>query len=133
MDGCAHLRDAYVHNLAKRGGLNLDMRVSEKCVIYLNGQYWGVYDLREIPDDHDYTEYYYNQGKFDIQYVLTWGNTWAEYGGNQALDDWDDLRDYILANNMAVQANYDFVDSQFDVKSLVDYVIVNSVSVCSIG
>ena len=130
-DGCAHLRDAYVHNLAKRGGLNLDMRVSEKCVIYLNGQYWGVYDLREIPDDHDYTEYYYNQGKFDIQYVLTWGNTWAEYGGNQALEDWDDLKDYILGNNMAVQANYDFVDSQFDVKSLVDYVIVNSVSVCS--
>lgn len=130
-EGCAHLRDAYVHNLAKRGGLHLDLRLSEKAIVYIDGQYWGVYDLREIPDDHDYTEYYYGQGKYDIQYILTWGNTWAEYGGGKALQNWKSLYDYVQNNPMGDQARYDYVASQLDVASLVDYVIVNSVTVCS--
>ncbi len=130
-EGCANLRDAYVHDLAERGGLHLDFRRSEKAIVYIDGQYWGVYDLREIPDDHDYTEYYYGQGKYDIQYVLTWGNTWAEYGGNKAIQNWKTLYQYIQGNNMADQAKFDNVAAQLDVTSLVDYVIVNSVTVCS--
>ncbi len=130
-EGSAHVRDAYIHNLAKRGGLNLDMRVSEKCIIYLNGEYWGVYDLREIPDDHDYTEYYYDQGKYDLQYVLTWGNTWAEYGGQQAISAWNSMRSYILNNNMNDPVKFKYVTDRYDYKSLVDYVVVNSFTVCS--
>ena len=129
--GCAHLRDAYVHNLAKRGGLNLDVRLSEKAIAYIDGKYWGVYDLREIPDDHDFTDYYYGQGKYDIQYILTWGDTWAEYGDAKALADWKALYTYIQTHSMANQDYYDYVASQLDVTSLVDYVIVNSLTVCS--
>lgn len=129
--GSAHIRDAYVHMLAKKGGLNLDVRTAAKSIVYLNAQYWGVYDLREVPDDHDYTDYYYGQGKYEIQYILTWGSTWAEYGGNQALTDWANLYNYILNNSMAVQSNYDYVAGQLDVTSLTDYVLVNMFSVCS--
>ena len=129
--GAAHLRDAYVHNLAKRGDLHLDLRLSEKAIVYIDGQYWGVYDLRELPDDHDYTEYYYGQGKYEIQYLLTWGGTWAEYGGQKALNDWKALYNYIQSKPMEVQSNFDYVDSLLNVKSLVDYVLVNSLTVCS--
>ncbi len=129
--GSAHMRDAYFQTLCKDGGMKLDIRTGSKCVVYLNGAYWGVYDLREIPDDHDYTEYNYNQGKYDLQYLLTWGNTWAEYGGSQALANWSTLRTYIYNNNMATQANFDYVASQLDVESLADYVIGHSMSVSS--
>jgi hypothetical protein len=129
--GSAHLRDAYLQNLAKTGGLDLDVRTATKCIIYLNGIYWGVYDLRELPDDHDYTKYYYNQDKFNLQYIETWGNTWAEYGGNQALTDWSALRTWVMAGNMTDPATWDSVVSQIDVNSLADYVIANSISVCS--
>jgi hypothetical protein len=129
--GSAHLRDAYVQNLAKTGGLDLDVRTATKAIIYLNGIYWGVYDLRELPDDHDYTKYYYNQDKYNIQYIETWGSTWAEYGGNQALSDWSALRTWVMSSNMADQTVWDSVVSQIDVNSLADYFIVNSVSVCS--
>ncbi|MFN0213671.1 MAG: CotH kinase family protein [Saprospiraceae bacterium] len=130
-EGSAHVRDAYIHNLAKRGGLNLDVRVAEKCIVYLNGQYWGVYDMREIPDDHDYTDYYYGQGKYDIQYVLTWGNTWAEYGGQQAINDWHAMRAFIMANNINDPNKLKYIEDHYDYKSLIDYVIVNSFTVCT--
>lgn len=130
-EGSAHVRDAYIHNLAKRGHMNLDVRTAEKCIVYLNGQYWGVYDLREIPDDHDFTDHYYGQGKYDIQYVLTWGNTWAEYGGNQALTDWHNMRSFIFSNNMNDPLKFQYVKDRFDYTSLVDYVIANSFTVCT--
>lgn len=129
--GSAHLRDAYVHNLAKAGNLNLDVRVGTKAIVYMNGEYWEVYDLREIPDDHDFTNYYYGQDKFNLQYIETWGGTWAEYGGQTALDDWSDFHTYIMGNNVNDPAVWDNITSKLDVKSLVDYVLVNSITVCS--
>ena len=71
--------------------------------------YWGVYDLRELVDEADYTEYYYNQDKYNLQYLLTWGNTWAQYGGDQAFTDFQVLQDFIFDNDMTVQANFDVV------------------------
>jgi hypothetical protein len=129
--GGAHLRDAYIQNLSKIHGLHLDVRTGEKAIVYLNGDYWGVYDLREKPDDSDYTNHYYDQGKYDIQYLKTWGNTWAEYGGQQAFDDWRTTQDFILDNDMSVQANFDSAASMLNVRSLADYLIVQSATVCS--
>ena len=122
----AHLRDSYVHTLSQIGDLKMDERTSRFCVVYLNGQYWGIYDLREKVDDTDFTDYYYDQK--DIDFIKTWGNTWAEYG-TQA--HWNALFNYISNNNMAIQANYNYVDSLYNVGSLIDYVVLNSYTVCS--
>lgn len=129
--GSAHVRDAFIHNVAMQDGLDLDARRGSKCIAYLNGQYWGVYDLRDNPDDHDNTEFYYGQDKYNLYYIETWGQTWAQYGGQPALTDWSNLRTYILTHNMAIQSNYDYVAQRLDVKSLVDYIAVNMFTVCS--
>ncbi|MFK8037560.1 MAG: CotH kinase family protein [Crocinitomicaceae bacterium] len=124
--GGAHIRDAYVHTLSQLGKLRMDERTSRFCILYVNGQYWGVYDIREKVDDVDFTEYYYDQK--DIDFIKTWGNTWAEYGD---LNHWTALFNYINSNSMSVQANYDYVDSLYNVGSLIDYVVMNSYTVCS--
>lgn len=124
--GGAHVRDAYVHELSQRGKLSLDERTTRFCIMYANGQYWGVYDIREKVDDADFTEHYYDQPEKDLQFLKTWGATWSEYGGAQAQTDWNSLRSFISSNSMAVQANYDYVDSVYNVGSLVDYFVLNS-------
>jgi hypothetical protein len=123
--GSCHLRDDYVQTLAKTGGMELDVRASDRAIVFLNGDYWGVYSIREIPDDHDYTDYYYNQGKYDVQFLETWGNTWAEYGGEGAFHDWGTMRKFILNNDMADPANYKKVTDSINVKSMVDYFLTN--------
>ncbi len=129
--GGAHIRDAYVHSLSIAGGLDLDERTYEPCVLYVNGQYWGVYEIREKCDDNDYTKEYYDQDEFDLQYLKTWGGTWSEYGGPQAQADWDALRAYIMGNNMGDPSAFAYVDGQFNWKSLIDYVVLNSYTVCT--
>jgi hypothetical protein len=123
--GSTHIRDEYVQNLAFQGGLKLDHRAVERVILFLNGKYWGVYGMRERPVDHDYTDFYYNQGKYDVQFLSTWGDTEIQYGGQQALNDWYRLRNFILENDMSDPANYEKVTDELNVLSLMDYMIVN--------
>lgn len=126
--GGAHIRDAYVHTLSHLAEMELDERTYEPCIMYLNGEYWGVYELREKVDDHDFTKEYYDQGKQWIDYIKTWGGTWEEYG---SWDDWYVLTDYITQNDMSVQANYETAAEDFNMQSLVDYMILNTHIVCA--
>jgi len=122
----AHIRDAFVHTLSIRADMLLDERTWRPCVVYLNGQYWGVYEIREKADDHDYTSYYYDQDKFNLQYLKTWGGTWMEYGAPNAQPDWNALRTYIMTNNMAPGPAFDYVKGELKWASLCDYFMFNS-------
>ena len=124
-EGSTHIRDEYVHTLVQKSDMHLDVRALERCLVYLNGQFWGVYTLREKPDDHDYIEYTYKQDKYDIQFLKTWGQSWAEYGDEAAIRDWEKLRDYILQNDMSDPQNFKAVEEQLDLTSLMDYMIAN--------
>ncbi|MBI3502972.1 MAG: CotH kinase family protein [Bacteroidetes bacterium] len=137
--GACHIRDAYVETMAQKANLHLDERTWSPCVMYVNGNYWGVYDLREKVDDADFTSYYYNApSRFQLtpdqdslQMLKTWGGTWSEYGGVTAQNEWNALETFITTNNMAIAANYNYVDSVYNVKSLADYIILNSLCVTS--
>ena len=125
--GGAHIRDAYVHTLSHLADMELDERTSRSCVIYLNGEYWGVYEMREKVDDPDFTNRYYNQGRKWLDYVKTWGVTWEEYGSRA---DWDVLTNFIINNDMSIDANYAVATEQLNVLSLIDYMILNTHIVC---
>ncbi len=131
IDSSAHTRDVFIQKLANKYDLNVDMRRGDRCVVYANGQFWGIYSIREKVSDSDYTNYYYGQDKYNIQYVMNWGSTWAQYGGSAAISAWNSIKNYTLSNDLSVQSNYDYVASQIDVTSLVDYVLINSFVVCT--
>ncbi len=124
-EGSCHIRDEYVQTLSLEGGMELDTRAVERVILFLNGEYWGVYGMRERPVDHDYTDEYYDQGKYEIQYLSTWGWTEQEYGGQKAQDDWENLRDFILENDMSDPANYEVADDSINLLSLIDYMVAN--------
>jgi gliding motility-associated-like protein len=119
----AHIRDAYVQSLSQVADLRLDERSHESAILYVNGEYWGVYDVREKVDDLDFTEYYYDQGEGQVDFLKTWGGTWAEYGTQT---DWNDLVTFITTNDMTDPVSYNYVDSLYNTGSLIDYFILNS-------
>ena len=126
----AHIRDSYLHSLSQIGDLRMDERSHESCVLYVNGEYWGVYDVREKVDDLDFLDYYYDQPDGYVDFLKTWGGTWVEFGDNTTVDEWDDLVDFITQNDMSDQTNYDYVKSVYNTGSLIDYFILNSYAVC---
>lgn len=130
--GGAHFRDVFVQKVSELSDLELDERRSTFVSLFVNGQYWGIYDMREKVDDNQYTDYYYGQDYIFrdsdqyIQYIKTWGATNPEFGNQPAVDAWQSLLDYVQNNDMAVEANYNYVESQLNIDSLVDYFVLNS-------
>ena len=124
-EGATHIRDEYVQSLGQFGGAELDNRAVERVILFLNGEYWGVYGMREKAADHDYTNEYYDQGKYDLQYLSTWGNTEIRYGGQKAVEDWVQLRDFILSSDMSIDSNYEIADDSINLTSLIDYMLMN--------
>jgi len=131
IDSSAHTRDIFIQKMANKNKLKVDMRKGERCVVYANGQYWGVYSIREKVSDSDYTDFYYDQDKYNIQYLMNWGGTWAQYGGAQAFADWNAIHDFAKNNDLSINANYQQVADVIDVTSLVDYILINSFVVCT--
>ena len=117
-----HMRDAFVQTYAFRKGLELDGRRNKHCIVFMNGVYWGIYELREA-FEKDYTDYYYNQP--DIMELKYWGS----YVNNPPMawqNDWANLYNFVMNNSMTNAANYAHVDSALSFKSLIDYMIYNS-------
>jgi len=117
-----HLRDAFVHTLSLKYNLDVDQRRYSPTVVFVNGQYWGVYEIREKVNG-DYTKYYYGQPESKIDLLSYWGGLQVRAGSDTG---WNNLYNYIMNNNMAVSANYDHVTNFLDVKSLITYFILNT-------
>jgi gliding motility-associated-like protein len=133
-NGGAHIRDAYVCELSLLGDLHLDERKTRNCIVYINGQYWGVYEIREKVDDTDYTDHYFDQPAGNVDFLKTWGGTWTEYAAAPTFNpqtQWNTFVNFTTTNSMANQTNYDYVVSQFNTMSLIDYFILNGYTVCT--
>ncbi len=113
---CAHIRDAFNQTLVEKFNMDLDVRRMDHCLVFVNGQYWGVYEYREKVDA-DYFDYYYDQQEEYVDDLRYWGGLQIQQGSDTA---WNNLYNYVVANNMAVPANYTHVSDRLDVISLID-------------
>jgi hypothetical protein len=77
---------------------------------YINGVYWGLYQLAERPDEH-FAEAYFGGDDDDYAFVNA--------ASTSADPDWLALQDAIS------QADYELVESLMDVTSFVDYCLAN--------
>ena len=118
-----HMRDDYAQQIAITSGMDLDCRSSNSCIVYLNGSYWGVYSMREKVDDIDYLKHYYDQGEGDVDYIKTWGGTWAEYG---VIDDWQDVIGEIPNLDPCNGIGFEDIGGDIDMQSWIDFYILNS-------
>ncbi len=117
-----HMRDAFVQTYAFQKGLELDGRRNKHVIVFNNGAYWGLYELREAFEG-DYTDYYYKQPSDSIDNLAYWGSLQIRNGSDTG---WVNLYNFIMANSMTNVANYAYVQSKLNFKSLVDYMVYNS-------
>jgi gliding motility-associated-like protein len=120
----AHMRDAYCHTFSIKYNWEFDERSYAPTIVYINGKYWGVYEIREKVD-LDYVDYYYGQSKNKVDMVRHWG------GATNIIDagsdtGWTNLRNFCVNNNMANPANYAYVESVLNINSLIDFFVLNN-------
>ncbi|HMN33618.1 MAG TPA: CotH kinase family protein [Chitinophagaceae bacterium] len=117
-----HIRDAFAQTLAEHYGLDMDFRRWRPVLLFINGQYWGLYDLRERVDG-DFIKYYYGKKKEKVDHLSYWGGLNVRLGSDTG---WVNLYNFIMTNNMAVQSNYDHVKQFLNINSFCQYFILNT-------
>jgi len=117
-----HMRDAFVQSYAFQKGFELDGRRNKHVIVFKNGAYWGIYELREAFEG-DYTDYYYKQSSDSIDNLAYWGSLQIRNGSDTG---WVNLYNFIMNNSMTNVANYAYVESKLNFNSLIDYMVYNS-------
>jgi len=117
------IRDALVANIALR--TNNDIMSHEPCILYLNGEYWGIYGIREKMDEY-YIESNHGIDKDNPGVDLIKGRTSSPeiYAGSDAhfIDTYRILMDI----NPSDSSFFNFIRERFDVDNLIDYLIVET-------
>jgi len=115
----AKLRDEIVPAIV-RGQMDIDYQEFRACALYINGEYWGLYYIRERLDaDYIQSKYGYEEGSFDLiksQLFASEGTT----------DAWDALDAFCREHDLTKKENYDYVCSQVDIDSLINFWIVET-------
>lgn len=107
------LRDAIMTTLMK--GSRVDYQAYQPAVTYLNGDYWGIYNIREKISEH-YLASLHNVDPDDVDLLELNGE--VKHGSNE---EYIELRSFIADNSMAIDANYEYVMEQIDEVSFIQY------------
>ena len=99
--------------------LDLESLASRPVVLYLNGEYWGIYYIHEKPDEH-YLEDHCHVDAEDVNLIENWEGL-CEAGSN---DGFLALYDFIANNDLREPENYSYVASQMDINNFIDYQIL---------
>ena len=107
------LRDAALTGLMKDSGL--DYQAYRPAVTYINGEYWGFYNMREKVSEH------FLASKHDLdpdEVDLLERNGQIIHGDNQ---DYQDLINFVDQNNLADEQNYQYVKERIDIENFIIY------------
>jgi hypothetical protein len=108
-----NMRDAMATSLMDGSGL--ETQAYRSVAVYLNGDYWGFYNIREKINEH-FLDDKIDVDKSEIN-ILEFNGDVVE-GSN---DSYNAIIDYVSNNSLAVQQNYDYISSQIDIDNLITY------------
>jgi hypothetical protein len=112
----AHLRDGLIHRLVEH--LSLDLQAFRPMIVFLNGEYWGIQDLRER-QDAEYLQTHYDIPT-DAVDMLELPLEISEGSDEQY---WAMIR-YVEANGVATPETYAHLQTLLDVENFIDYNLV---------
>ena len=98
---------------------NLDIQAGRPVASYLNGTYWGLYNIREKINEHFLADLHNVRTK-DITILELDGE--AVYGNNEA---YLSLRTFMSQNDLRQDQNYQQVMEQIDIDNYIQYNIAN--------
>ena len=108
-------------------GTNIATMHYEPYVLFLNGEYWGLFYLTE-KYDAQYIEYYYgvDRGEND-ENIIVIKNGEIEVGIEEDEHDlYDTMVDFIEDNDMSIEENYRKACELIDMDSFIDYFAIES-------
>lgn len=108
-------RDALMTGLVD--DVDIDKQAYRPAVVFLNGEYWGIHNIREKVNEH-FISAHHNVDTDSIDILEYFGE--VVHGNNS---DYMLLYNFISSNDMSISSNYEYVKSQVDVDNFIRYYV----------
>lgn len=109
------LRDPLFQSLAE--GMGFMVQATRPCVVFLNGEYWGMYTITEEYSDSAVQNNY----GVDDKNVIIIKNGRVEDGEDSDIELYEKMFDFIAENDMTDPANYEQASAMLDLPGFAQY------------
>ncbi|KAA3639586.1 MAG: T9SS C-terminal target domain-containing protein [Bacteroidetes bacterium] len=109
------MRDGMMTSLMRN--LDIDLQAYRPAVLYLNGQYWGIQNIREKTNE-DFLEANHGIPSESIELLET--NAQSVEGSNA---DYLEMINFLETSDITLSENYDLMSDRMDISNFTDYVI----------
>ena len=112
------IRDELASGLLEGTDINILYQAYRPTVLYLNGEYWGVYFMKEKRNRFFVAQHENTENNVDMD--IGKGFKQLTYGDNS---DWVSLYEYATTHDLSASDAYNYVAERMDVDSFMDYMI----------
>ena len=112
------IRDELASGLLEGTDINILYQAYRPTVLYLNGEYWGVYFMKEKRNRFFVAQHENTENNVDL--AIGKGFKQRSYGDNS---DWVSLYEYATTHDLSSAEAYAYVAERMDVDSFRDYMI----------
>lgn len=95
--------------------LRFDHLATRPVVLFLNGEYWGIYFLEEKADEH-FVEEHHGADRREVDLLAYWGGEVE----NGTAARWNDFYRWLEADGK----DYNYLSSQVDIDAVMDYMLM---------
>jgi len=100
-------------------GLGVDYQRGRYVIVYYNGKYYGIHDLRERNNEYYYeTKYGYDPNDIDLLATTSSGTDEASTGSSA---DYKAMLEWLQSNELTSDANYKKIADQIDIDNFINY------------
>lgn len=94
---------------------------SQPVLLFINGEPWGIYQIRERIDQHFLADHYGVESA-DLLEDPQWLGNQAVLMGDS--DHWERVLEFVESHDLADPANYAYIQTQVDLANFIDYHIL---------
>lgn len=124
------LRDAVMAPVL-RGQVENDLSSYRPAVVYINGRYWGIHDLRKqfdplfFANEHQLAEDTYDL----VQYAHNESGVTVLMADTGSIDTYETFHAFYTTHNLSEPTNYATMQAWMNLDSFIDYVVANDFGV----
>ena len=122
-----HIKEGILASIIEKE-IDLDIRTYQPVVVYLNGEYWGIYSLMEKLNA-DYLENKYKIDKNEVDLIKYYVDVFDNYKEKQTMvngtkKEYADLLNYLDSHDVTDANVYNYLKTQIDIQNIIDFWIV---------
>lgn len=111
----SEMRDGLFHQVSLHNNLDIDELAFRPALVFINGRYWGLMNIRERIDE-DHLHHNYGADRDDL---LLMEEENISIQGDAI--HFHELKEFIIGNDMNDPVHFAYVAEQFDLESFKDY------------